>query len=75
MIALLIKVVLAYLLTVTTLMLGIGIILLGYGLYEPASYSIVRRVTTPKTSAMGFAMLYALIMGLACAQSYSSVEP
>jgi len=44
-----------------TLMVGIGIILLGYGLYEPASYSIVRRVTTPKTSAMGFAMLYALM--------------
>lgn len=44
-----------------TLMLGIGVILLGYGLYEPASYSIVRRVTTPKTSAMGFAMLYALM--------------
>ena len=34
-----------------TLMVGIGVILLGYGLYEPASYSIVRRVTTPKTSA------------------------
>ncbi|NNJ79460.1 MAG: MFS transporter [Xanthomonadales bacterium] len=44
-----------------TLMLGIGMILLGYGLYEPASYSIVRQVTTPKTSAMGFAMLYALM--------------
>jgi MFS family permease len=44
-----------------TLMTGIGVILLGYGLYEPASYSIVRRVTTPKTSAMGFAMLYALM--------------
>jgi POT family proton-dependent oligopeptide transporter len=44
-----------------TLMLGIGVILLGYGLYEPASYSIVRRVTTPQTSAMGFAMLYALM--------------
>jgi MFS family permease len=44
-----------------TLMVGIGVILLGYGLYEPASYSIVRRVTTPKTSAMGFAMLYALM--------------
>ena len=44
-----------------TLMAGIGVILLGYGLYEPASYSIVRRVTTPKTSAMGFAMLYALM--------------
>lgn len=44
-----------------TLLFGIGIILLGYGLYEPASYSIVRQVTTPKTSAMGFAMLYALM--------------
>jgi MFS family permease len=44
-----------------TLLLGIGVILLGYGLYEPASYSIVRRVTTPQTSAMGFAMLYALM--------------
>jgi MFS family permease len=44
-----------------TLMGGIAIILLGYGLYEPASYSIVRQVTTPKTSAMGFAMLYALM--------------
>ena len=44
-----------------TLLAGIGIILLGYGLYEPASYSIVRQVTTPKTSAMGFAMLYALM--------------
>jgi MFS family permease len=44
-----------------TLMTGIIIILMGYGLYEPASYSIVRQVTTPKTSAMGFAMLYALM--------------
>lgn len=44
-----------------TLLTGIGIILLGYGLYEPASYSIVRQVTTQKTSAMGFAMLYALM--------------
>ena len=44
-----------------TLLAGITIILLGYGLYEPASYSIVRQVTTAKTSAMGFAMLYALM--------------
>ena len=43
------------------LMGGILIVLLGYGFYEPASYSIVRQVTTPKTSAMGFAMLYALM--------------
>ena len=44
-----------------TLLFGIVIILVGYGLYEPASYSIVREVTTPKTAAMGFAMLYALM--------------
>jgi MFS family permease len=44
-----------------TLLGGIAIILAGYGLYEPASYSIVRQVTTPKTAAMGFAMLYALM--------------
>ena len=44
-----------------TLLTGIVIILLGYGFYEPASYSIVRQVTTAKTSAMGFAMLYALM--------------
>ncbi len=44
-----------------TLIAGISVILLGYGLYEPASYSIVRQVTTAKTSAMGFAMLYALM--------------
>jgi len=44
-----------------TLLLGIAITLLAYGLYEPASYSIVRQVTTPKTAAMGFAMLYALM--------------
>lgn len=44
-----------------TLTAGILIILLGYGLYEPASYTIVRQVTSPKTAAMGFAMLYALM--------------
>jgi MFS family permease len=40
---------------------GIVIVLFGYGLYEPASYTLVRQVTTPKTAAMGFAMLYALM--------------
>jgi MFS family permease len=44
-----------------TMMLGILVILFAYGFYEPASYSIVRQVTTPKTAAMGFAMLYALM--------------
>lgn len=44
-----------------TMMMGILVILFAYGFYEPASYSIVRQVTTPKTAAMGFAMLYALM--------------
>ena len=43
------------------LLAGIGIVILGYGFYEPASYTIVRQVTTAKTAAMGFAMLYALM--------------
>ncbi len=40
---------------------GILLILLGYGMYQPAAYSGVRQLTTPKTAAMGFAMLYALM--------------
>jgi MFS family permease len=43
------------------LLAGITIVVLGYGFYEPASYTIVRQVTTAKTAAMGFAMLYALM--------------
>ncbi len=42
-------------------MFGIVFIVLGYGMYQPAAYSAVRQFTTPKTAAMGFAMLYALM--------------
>ena len=42
-------------------MFGILLIVLGYGMYQPAAYSAVRQFTTPKTAAMGFAMLYALM--------------
>ena len=42
-------------------MAGIVILVLGYGMYEPAAYSGVRILTTPKTAAMGYAMLYALM--------------
>ncbi|MCK5796555.1 MAG: MFS transporter, partial [Deltaproteobacteria bacterium] len=42
-------------------MLGILLIVLGYGTYQPAAYAAVRQFTTPKTSAMAFAMLYALM--------------
>jgi len=42
-------------------LLGIGLVVLGYGMYMPAAYTAVRQFTTPKTAAMGFAMLYALM--------------
>ena len=40
---------------------GILIVVIGYGMYQPAAYSAVREFTTEKTSGMGYAMLYALM--------------
>ncbi|HEY3450017.1 MAG TPA: MFS transporter [Myxococcales bacterium] len=40
---------------------GIVLVLFGYGMYQPAAYSAVRQFTTPKTAAMAYAMLYALM--------------
>ncbi len=40
---------------------GLLLVVIGYGLYQPAAYAAVRQFTTPKTAAMGFAMLYALM--------------
>ncbi len=40
---------------------GILFVVVGYGMYQPAAYAAVRQFTTPKTAAMGFAMLYALM--------------
>lgn len=42
-------------------MLGILGIMIGYGIYQPAAYSGVKMLTNSKTSAMGYAMLYALM--------------
>ena len=42
-------------------MFGILLVVIGYGMYQPAAYAAVRQFTTPKTAAMGFAMLYALM--------------
>lgn len=42
-------------------MAGILLVVMGYGLYQPASYAAVRQFTSPQTAAMGFAMLYALM--------------
>ncbi len=42
-------------------LLGMFLVVVGYGMYQPAAYAGVRKFTTPKTAAMGFAMLYALM--------------
>ena len=42
-------------------MLGIFGIVLGYGIYQPACYAAVKQFTNEKTSAMGYAMLYAIM--------------
>jgi len=42
-------------------MFGILGIILGYGIYQPACYAAVKKFTTVKTAAMGYAMLYALM--------------
>lgn len=42
-------------------MLGMMGIIIGYGIYQPAAYAGVKKFTSAKTSAMGFAMLYALM--------------
>jgi len=40
---------------------GILIVVIGYGMYQPAAYAGVKKFTGPKTAAMGFAMLYAVM--------------
>lgn len=42
-------------------MFGILWIVLGYGIYQPACYAAVKQFTNEKTSAIGYAMLYALM--------------
>jgi len=42
-------------------MFGILWIILGSGIYQPAAYAAVKRFTNKNTSAMGYAMLYALM--------------
>jgi proton-dependent oligopeptide transporter, POT family len=42
-------------------MLGVLLVVIGYGMYQPAAYAGVRKFTSPKTAAMGYAMLYALM--------------
>jgi len=40
---------------------GILLVVVGYGMYQPAAYAGVRKYTSPQAAAMGFAMLYALM--------------
>ena len=40
---------------------GMIVVVVGYGLYQPAAYAGVRRFTSAKTSGMAYAMLYALM--------------
>ncbi len=44
-------------------MSGFGLlgIVLGYGIYQPAAYAAVKKFTSSRNSAMGYAMLYALM--------------
>ena len=42
-------------------MVGILLVVVGYGMYQPAAYTAVRQFTNPKTAGMAFAMLYALM--------------
>jgi POT family proton-dependent oligopeptide transporter len=42
-------------------MVGILFVVVGYGMYQPAAYAAVRQFTTPRTSGMAYAMLYALM--------------
>lgn len=41
--------------------LGLLLVVLGYGMYQPVAYAAVRKLTTPATASMGYAMLYAVM--------------
>ncbi len=44
-----------------TTMAGIVLVVVGYGMYQPAAYAAIRQFTTPRTAGMAFAMIYALM--------------
>ncbi|MBN1350202.1 MFS transporter [candidate division KSB1 bacterium] len=44
-----------------TLIVGIFIVVIGYGMYQPAAYAGIKLFTNKKTAAMGYAMIYALM--------------
>ncbi|MCK5738998.1 MFS transporter, partial [bacterium] len=44
-----------------TVLLGLFIVVIGYGMYQPAAYAGVKKFTDKKTAGMGYAMIYALM--------------
>lgn len=44
-----------------TAMLGLLGVIIGYGIYQPAAYTAVKKFTNENNAAMGYAMLYALM--------------
>jgi proton-dependent oligopeptide transporter, POT family len=44
-----------------TMAAGLLLMVVAYGLYQPAAYAGVKRYTNPQTAAMGYAVLYALM--------------
>ncbi|MFH1214653.1 MAG: MFS transporter [Candidatus Neomarinimicrobiota bacterium] len=44
-----------------TMSIGLLLMVVAYGLYQPAAYAGVKRFTNPKTAAMGYAVVYGLM--------------
>ena len=44
-----------------TTLAGLLVVVVGYGMYQPASYAGVKAYTNKKTAAIGYAMIYALM--------------
>lgn len=42
-------------------LLGLLVMVIAYGLYQPAAYAGVKRYTNPQTAAMGYAVIYGLM--------------
>ena len=43
------------------MVVGLFLVVVGYGLYQPAAYAGVKRYTTPKNSAMAYGAIYGLM--------------
>ena len=40
---------------------GLAVVVIGYGMYQPAAYAAVKQFTDEKTATMGYAMIYGLM--------------